>query len=73
MAVNRCRRLDATHARHGAGSGHEEINRNTQQTHYLLRHGLIKCAKKVGASWVANPEALHREFGADEAREGDNA
>jgi hypothetical protein len=53
----------------GAKKIGEEIDRSAQQTHYLLRHGLIRSAKKVGHQWCAYPDALRREFGAVEQRE----
>jgi hypothetical protein len=40
------------------------IGRNESQTHYLLNGGHIKSARKVGGAWVANVDALRREFGA---------
>ena len=40
------------------------IGRNPRQTHHLLTKGEIKSAKKVGGCWVANIQALLREFGA---------
>ncbi len=40
------------------------IGRNPRQTHHLLTKGEIKSAKKVGGRWVANIQALLREFGA---------
>jgi hypothetical protein len=48
----------------GAAAIGQVINRTEQQTHYLLRQGLIKSARKVGAHWCATPAALRREFGA---------
>lgn len=40
------------------------INRNARQTHHLLTRGEIKSATKRGGRWVANIQALLREFGA---------
>ena len=42
----------------GAASG-----RNGRQTHHLLAHGEIQCARKVRGRWVVNRSALLREFG----------
>ena len=53
----------------GAAAIGRVINRSEQQTHYLLRQGFIRSAKKVGAHWCASPEALLREFGAATQRE----
>jgi hypothetical protein len=39
------------------------IGRNGRQTHHLLAHGEIQCARKVRGRWVANRTALLREFG----------
>lgn len=47
----------------GAAAIAEEINRNEQQTHRLLRLGAIRSAKKVRGIWCAIPAALRREFG----------
>jgi hypothetical protein len=49
----------------GAKSIGAEINRDYQQTFYLLERGLIRCAKKVGRQWVADEDELQREFGAE--------
>jgi hypothetical protein len=40
------------------------IGRDPRQTHYLLNHGQIACARKVGGRWMASRSALLREFGA---------
>jgi hypothetical protein len=57
----------------GAAAIGREIGRTEQQTHYLLRQGLIRSAKKVGAHWCASPEALRREFGATEQQQSEEA
>jgi hypothetical protein len=40
------------------------IGLSRPQTHYLLRKGGIKTARKVGGKWVCSRSALLREFGA---------
>ena len=40
------------------------IGRNGRQTHHLLAHGEIQCARKVRGRWVVSRAALLRELGA---------
>jgi hypothetical protein len=40
------------------------IGRNRRQAESLLARKHIKCARRVGGMWVANREALLKEFGA---------
>jgi hypothetical protein len=51
--------LDLVWGARGIG---KEINRTATQTHYLLTSGAIRCAKQVGKLWVADRQALRREF-----------
>jgi hypothetical protein len=39
------------------------INRTERQVNHLLVNGHIKSARKVGGLYVANVDALRREFG----------
>jgi hypothetical protein len=48
----------------GAKGIGKEINRSPSQTAYLLAIGAMRCARRVGKQWVADRQALLREFSA---------